>query len=150
MTGLDAGVEGIETAASGQADGVLLVKLIDSRFKFNQAERRARADQRIVPEPSVEEHFTRMRFVVAWPLNSAELLQALVAHASVHGAQAAAFIPDPLGFRLAPVMAEPSRQIKENRHVVPHALGRIHGAAHALHPPLARCDRSFAFEGAPR
>src|SRR5262249_58424006 len=96
-------------------------------FKLHHVKRRARADQRIVPESSVQEHFAGMRFVVTRPLDPSELLQAPVTHASMHRTQAAAFVPNRFGFRRAPVMPKPSRQVKDNRYAVPHALRRSHG-----------------------
>jgi hypothetical protein len=65
------------------------VEPVDRRLEFHDAEWRARADQGFLPQAAMQIHFTRMRFVVAGPLNAAHLFQATVTHAAVHGAQRA-------------------------------------------------------------
>ena len=84
-SGLHSGVVGIEAAAGGEADRILLVQLIYRRFKFRRAERCAGAEHWSLPQAAVEIQFARMGFVVAWPLDAAELFEARVTHARVHG-----------------------------------------------------------------
>src|ERR1041384_4165734 len=120
-TALDACVVGVETAARGKANGILLIELIDGRLLLYTVERSERSDQRLVPEPSVKKHFPGMRLVIAGPLYAAELFQSLITHARIHRAELAKFIPDTFRVRAAPIMSEPSRQIEDDRYVIAYA-----------------------------
>src|SRR5215475_9912077 len=104
--GLDTGVEGIEATAGGKPDRILLIELIDGWLEFHEMERRARPDQRIVPQPAMKEHFAGMGFVVTRPLNSAHLFKSPVAHSRMHRAGLAQFVPEFLGIGAAPIVAE--------------------------------------------
>src|SRR5205085_2273080 len=81
----------------------------------------------------------RARIVLARarPLDAALLLQAPVAHPSVHGAQRPQLIPSLLHRGLAPVAPEAPGQLGDDPVVVASLARRIDGLAHSLHPPLA-------------
>src|SRR5215470_20290213 len=111
-------------------------------------ERCTRADQRLVPQAAVQIHLSRMRFVIAWPLDSAELFEPPVAHTRVHWAQTAQFIPERFRVGFAPVVTKPPREIVNDVEIVANPLGHGHSATHALHPALARSHGPFTFEGA--
>src|SRR5215472_17997537 len=119
-SGLNSGVEGIQASSCGEPQRILLVQLVDWRLKLYRTERRPRSDQGIVPEPAVQKHFARMRFVVTRPLDTAKLLQTGVAHAAMHRAQAAHLVPDGFGMRLSPIMPKPARQIVDDLSIVAH------------------------------
>src|SRR5215813_4695234 len=85
-SGLNSGVEGIQATSCGEPQRILLIQLVHWRLKLYRSERRARSNQGIVPEPAVQKHFARMRFVVTRPLDAANLLQATIAHAAMHRA----------------------------------------------------------------
>src|SRR2546430_659431 len=91
--GLHACVIRIEAAPGGQTDGIVFVKLVDGQFELDCAERRARTDERSVPEAAVQIHLARMRLVGAGPLDTTELLQTAVAHTRVHWTPLAHFRP---------------------------------------------------------
>src|SRR5258707_8903640 len=88
-----------------------------------------------------------MRFVIAGPLDSPQLFQAAVAHASVHGTELAYLVPDTFRVWCTPIMAEAASQIVNDLQIVANPRRRRHGAAYPLHAALAGSDRSFTFEG---
>src|SRR5579884_423663 len=139
------GVVRIEATAGRQANWEFRVKLIHGRFKFNGIEGRARADQRFLPEPAVKVHFPRVRLIVAGPLNAAELFEARVAHAGVHGTEPAKLVPDAFCVGLAPVVTEAAGKLEENFRIIANAFGKRQSTADALHAAFAARDRAFAF-----
>src|SRR5579872_6863261 len=125
--GLNSGIEGIQAPPGGEPEGVLLIQAVYRRLDLYRGEWRARTNQRIMPQPAVQIHFTGMRFVIAGPLDAAQFLQPPVAHAAVHRAQRAQLVPYGFGVWLAPVMAKTPRQIVDDLGIVAHALRRRHG-----------------------
>src|SRR5262249_47238119 len=104
--GLHAGIVGIETPPGGQANRIVCVDRVDRRNELHYTERRPGADQGILPESAVKIHFAGMRFIVTRPLYTLQLFQTAIAHARVHGAEPADFVPDSLRLRRSPIMAE--------------------------------------------
>src|SRR5215471_7103702 len=131
------GVERIEPAAGGKADGILRVKLVDRRFIFNNVKWRARSDQRIGPQTAMQIHFAGMGLVITGPLDSAQLLESFVTHAGVHGAQLAQFVPDAFSVGRTPIVPKPASQIEDDLDVVADTRRWRHSTADALHPALA-------------
>src|SRR5579872_6194708 len=80
--GLNSGIEGIQAPPGGEPEGVLLIQAVYRRLELYRGEWRARTNQRIMPQPAVQIHFTGMRFVIAGPLDAAQFLQPPVAHRS--------------------------------------------------------------------
>ena len=80
---------------------------------------------------------------VARPLDAAELLQALVAHAGVVRRQRAQLVPDLLGGLVVPFVAEPRGEVDQDPRVVARLAGRVERLAAALHAPLAVRDRAL-------
>ena len=68
--------------------------------------------------------------IITGPLQAAQLFKALVAHAGVIGAEATQFIPGAFGRRLAPVMAQSTRQVVDDGQVVARLARWIEGFAH--------------------
>src|ERR1700730_2268445 len=84
-----------------------------------------------------------MRFVIAGPLDAAELLQSAVAHPRVHRTELAHFVPDAFRIRFTPIVPETPGQIINDRDVVANSRGRGHGTADTLHAALTRSNRAF-------
>jgi hypothetical protein len=91
-----------------------------------------------------------MRFVGARPLDPAELIQAPVRHAGVHGREAATFIPDLLRRRVAKIATEASRELANDVDVVDGARRRLERTPHSLHAALAVRHRAFGLRPAGR
>src|SRR5260370_740837 len=85
-----------------------------------------------------------MRLVIARPLDPAQFFQAAIAHATVHGAQAAKLVPDAFRVRVAPIVAEAAGEIENDLDVIANSTRRRYGASYPLHATLARSDRAFA------
>src|ERR1700687_2433831 len=81
-----------------------------------------------------------MGLVVAGPLDAAELVDALVGHAGVHGRKAAALVPHLLGGWGSPVGAETSSDFGDDLDVVACAGRRLERTTDALHSALAVGD----------
>src|SRR5207253_5464470 len=82
---LDAGVVRVEAATGREADREVVRQLVDGRVVVDRRERRRRSGNGVLPEPAVEEQLAGMVFVVARPLDPAELLEPRVAHSGVDG-----------------------------------------------------------------
>src|SRR5262245_3323270 len=144
------GIKRVQSPARSKADGILLIQRVHRRFEFDDAERRSRADQRPFPEPAVEKELSRMRFVVARPLEAAACFEARVAHSRMQRAQPAYFIPDIFRARVATIMSESPRQVTDDFDVIASAAGRVEGLAHALDTALAAGHCAFRFAPAGR
>src|SRR5439155_5638970 len=127
----------IEASPGGQANGIIFVEPVDGRLEFHHAERRARADLRFLPQAAMQIHLTRMRFVVARPLNAFEFLEAPITHARMHRTEPADFVPNAFRSWLAPVVAQTTRQLVNDLDVAAHTGRRLDGATATLHAALA-------------
>ena len=139
---LHAGVVGVQVSPGGEADGVVLAERIDRRVMLNRHERCAIAGHGIGPQAGVQERLAGVRLVVARPLESVLGREARVAHAGVRRREGAELVPDSLGPRLAPVVAQPSRDLEDDPDVVAGIAGRVEGLADALDAALGVGDRA--------
>ncbi len=108
--GLHAGVERVEAAAGRQAQRELRRQRLGRRLVVDGVEHGLRALDRVLPQAPVEERRLELVLGVARPLDAAELLEALVAHARVVRRQRAQLVPDVLGRAVVPLMAHAGRR----------------------------------------
>ena len=93
--GLHARVVRLEPAAGGQPHRVLGVERLERRLVLDRRERRRLALERLGPEARVQERRAGALLVRARPLDAAERLELLVAHAARASARASAARPTP-------------------------------------------------------
>src|SRR5207245_3427357 len=79
----------------------------------------------------------RVLLVPARPLDAAELLQTRIAHPRVHRRKRTDLVPDLLGRRVAPVVAQPAGQLGDDPDVVPGVARRAERLAATAHATLA-------------
>ena len=134
--GLHARVVRLEPAAGREADRVLGVERLVGRLVLDRRERRGLALERLGPEARVQERRAGALLVRARPLDAAQRLELLVAHAAVHRRERAQLVPGLLGGRLAPAEAHALGDRADDPAVVARLAGRVERLAHALHAAL--------------
>ena len=85
----------------------------------------------------------RVVLVGTGPLDSAQRLQARVAHPAVHRREAAQLVPNRLNRLVGPVATEAPGQFGDDLDVIASAGRRLERLPHPLHPAFAVGDRAL-------
>src|SRR5689334_15966688 len=98
---------------------------------------RARGGHGFIPEPRVQRWAAGVIECRTRPLQPVQLLEALVAHATVPRGEALDFLPDFRGRWRSPILPKPFCQCGENIDVISCGARRVQRLAHPLHSSLA-------------